>query len=81
MDSTVHHSLPNLFAQLGLPDDDESIQQFIARHAPLPGDMLLPDAPFWTPSQAALLRSEWKADADWAEVVDTLNTLLHQTEG
>lgn len=79
MDSTVHHSLPNLFAQLGLPDDDASIQQFIASHAPLPGDVLLPDAPFWTPSQAALLRNEWKADADWAEVVDTLNTLLHQS--
>ena len=78
MEPSVYHALPELFAQLGLPDDDKSIREFIARHAPLPGEVLLPDAPFWTLSQSSLLRSEWKADADWAEVVDTLNTLLRQ---
>ena len=78
MEPSVHHAMPELFAQLGLPDDDKSIRDFIARHAPLPGDVLLPDAPFWTPAQAALLRNEWKADADWVEVIDTLNNLIRQ---
>ena len=36
-----YHSLPNLFAQLGLPVGDTSIEQFIASHRPLPATLPL----------------------------------------
>ena len=72
-----HHSLPNLFAQLGLPVGDAAIEQFIASHRPLPATMPLAEAPFWSPAQAAFLREEWLEDGDWAEVVDELNLRMH----
>lgn len=71
------HRFPELFAQLGLDADLESIRSFIATHAPLPGDLRLEDAPFWTPAQARLLREALTVDADWSEVVDRLNQALH----
>lgn len=74
---TPLHSMRNLFAQLGLPSDQASIDEFIARHSPLPENMKLADAPFWTPSQATFLREEILEDADWAEIVDQLNASLH----
>ncbi len=67
---------PELFAQLGLDDDVASIRAFIASHSPLPGDVRLEDAPFWTPAQARMLRESLVEDADWAEVVDRLNLAL-----
>ena len=76
MESTVH-PFSELFAQLGLADDNASIQQFIATHSPLPDGMRLEEAPFWTPAQAQLLREERLDDADWAMVVDRLNVALH----
>lgn len=66
----------DLFAQLGLPADEAAIGQFIADHAPLPRSVELCEAPFWTPSQAALLRDEFIDDADWAHLVDQLNLAL-----
>lgn len=74
---TPLHSMRNLFAQLGLPSDQASIDEFIACHSPLPENMKLADAPFWTPSQATFLREEILEDADWAEIVDQLNASLH----
>lgn len=65
-----------LFEQLGLPADQASITAFIQKHAPLPSDVRLEDAPFWTASQAQLLREQTIADAEWAEVVDQLNLAL-----
>jgi hypothetical protein len=76
MESPVH-SMRNLFAQLGLPSDQASIDQFITTHSPLPEGMKLADAPFWTPAQASFLREEILEDADWAEIVDQLNACLH----
>jgi uncharacterized protein involved in type VI secretion and phage assembly len=70
------HPFHQLFKQLGLPSDDDSIRRFIERHAPLPEEVRLADASFWTPSQAAFLRNEILEDADWAEVVDNLNAAL-----
>jgi len=75
MENTVH-TLSELFRQLGLPDDSASIEDFIARHRPLPHGLSLAEAPFWTPSQAQFLSEEISADADWAELVDTLSSLL-----
>ncbi|MFT4171388.1 MAG: DUF2789 domain-containing protein [Rhodocyclaceae bacterium] len=70
------HTLNNLFAQLGLPDDAASIDAFILAHRPVPTTISLFDAPCWTPAQADLLRQQIMLDADWAEVVDQLNVRL-----
>jgi hypothetical protein len=75
MESPIHR-LGDLFRQLGLPDDQVSIEDFIATHRPLPDGVALADAPFWTPSQAQFLREEIADDADWAELVDSLGSLL-----
>ena len=72
MEAPVHH-MAHLFAQLGLPSDAASIDGFIASHSPLPPDVLLADASFWTAGQAAFLQEGMLVDADWAEVIDTLN--------
>ena len=72
----THHRFSELFAQLGLPNDDVSIGRFIQAHRPLAADILLAQAPFWTPAQAGLLKDEIGRDADWAEVVDQLNLAL-----
>jgi hypothetical protein len=75
LDTSVH-TLNNLFAQLGLPNSDKDIDDFVAKHQPLPQATRLSDARFWTPSQASFLRESIVCDADWAEVVDQLNALL-----
>jgi hypothetical protein len=76
MESSMH-SLSNLFAQLGLSSDEFAIERFIKTHSPLATNTLLSDASFWTQAQASFLREEILNDADWAEVIDQLNTKLH----
>jgi hypothetical protein len=78
-----HHTMQDLFAQMGLPDDDPSIQAFIQRNRPLPMTTRIYDAPFWSPSQAALIREKLADDADWAVLIDTLNVQLrdHPADG
>jgi Protein of unknown function (DUF2789) len=71
------HNINNLFAQLGLPSDQASIEQFIKTHSPLPAGVILTEAPFWSAAQASFLREELLNDADWAEVIDELSTHLH----
>ena len=70
------HSLSALFAQLGQPDDEKSIMDFIESHRPLDDEVLLHEASFWTPAQASFLCEAIRDDADWAEVVDELNAGL-----
>ena len=70
------HQFSDLFAQLGLPSDESDIRAFIAKHSPLPQNVELWDAAFWTPAQASLLRDEIAEEADWAETVDQLNLAL-----
>ncbi|HQX06242.1 MAG TPA: DUF2789 domain-containing protein [Zoogloea sp.] len=70
------HSIANLFAQLGLPSDTAAIDSFIDTHAPLPHDVPLTAAPFWTPVQALFLKTELDEDADWSAVIDTLDARL-----
>ena len=71
-------TLADLFAQLGLDADEAAQRAFIAAHAPLPANLPLPDAPFWTPAQATFLREALLEDAEWAEVVDQLDALLRR---
>ena len=75
MELPVHH-FSDLFSQLGLPSDPASIEAFIAEHKPVPDNLRLHQAPFWTPSQAQFLRDEILEDADWAELVDSLDASL-----
>lgn len=71
------HKMESLFAQLGLPSDRSSIDVFISQHQ-LPDNVELADANFWTTAQSTFLREEIIEDADWAEVVDELDCLLHK---
>lgn len=70
--------LTSLFAQLGLPVDVSAMDGFIAGHGPLPGGMLLHEAPFWTRTQADFLREGLLEDSDWVEAIDALNERLHE---
>lgn len=70
--------LSTLFEQLGLDSDAESIDAFIATHSPLPDDMKVSEAPFWSVAQATLLKDELLEDAEWAPIVDELNVRLHR---
>lgn len=74
---TMNHEFHELFEQLGLPSSESDIRAFIESHRPLPGDVKVTEAPFWTPAQAGLLKELLLDDADWAVVVDQLNVALH----
>jgi len=78
MDEPMHR-FHQLFAQLGLPSDAAGIAGFLQANWPLPGDVALPDATFWTASQAAFLRDALLQDADWAQQVEELSQALRQT--
>lgn len=72
------HRFTELFAQLGLPSDVESIRRFIESHSPVAAGTRLEEAPFWTAAQAQMLAELIAQDADWAEVADQLNVALHR---
>ena len=70
------HSLVSLFGQLGLDDSDEAIEKFISNNHPLPDNLELHKADFWSSSQASFLKKSKDEDADWAEIVDQLDVML-----
>jgi len=72
-----NHQFHELFDQLGLPSSEAEIREFISVHRPLPGDVKITEATFWTEPQKRLLKELLLQDADWAEVVDQLNVALH----
>jgi len=74
------HSFSELFKQLGLGSSHEEIENFLSEHAPLTTGILLSDATFWSPAQAAFLREARESDSDWSEVVDALNVALRATD-
>ncbi|MEO6276625.1 DUF2789 family protein [Roseateles sp.] len=79
MDTTTHHDLPDLFAQLGLPNSADDIQVFVLENRPLPQTLNLSEAPFWSASQVAFIREQWhQDDGDWVHVIDELNALLRE---
>lgn len=69
--------MQSLFAQLGEPNDADSIARFIEQHGHLHGQTALHEASFWKPAQAAFLRDAIALDAAWSPVVDALNAGLH----
>jgi hypothetical protein len=74
--NTFFHRFSELFAQLGLPASEEEIRNFITQHAPLPDDVRIEHAPFWSVPQARLLRELLLDDSDWSEMVDQLSLAL-----
>ena len=79
MNEPIHH-FSELFAQLGLPNDNQSISHFLTIHASMADRERLPDAPYWTPSQAAFLRESLTHDSDWSGLVDQLSAALGRPE-
>ena len=75
---TNSHDIINLFSQLGLPANEEYIEEFISEHYPLDSSVLLREAPFWSPGQAKFIREQIKLDADWCVAIDKLDTQLRQ---
>lgn len=71
------YNLSSLFAQLGKSSNEGAMGAFIESHGPLPEGIRLHEAPFWNASQAAFLAESVSEDADWAQAVESLNTLLH----
>ena len=76
MDRSLH-SINTLFAQLGLPNQDHEVDQFIRTHTLFSQGIPLDEASFWTPSQASFIKESLDFDSDWSEAVDELNTRLH----
>jgi hypothetical protein len=74
---TVKHNFENLFLQLGLSAEGNDIETFIKQHF-LDAGTALEDASFWSPGQAAFIKESRANDADWSDMVDELDTLLHK---
>jgi hypothetical protein len=72
---TSNHDMKGLFAQLGLPNSDTAIDNFIQNNH-LPSEIPMENAAFWSAGQAQFLRESIAQDADWAEVVDHLDAQL-----
>lgn len=73
---TSKHNLTTLFDQLGMASDPASIEEFITRHSPLPSEVAIQDAPFWSESQSHFLEEGLEDDSDWAEMIDELDAQL-----
>lgn len=78
MDKAIHH-FDDLFAQLGLPSDAEGIAHFLMVHGSMADGLRLPDAPYWTLSQASFLRDSLLQDSDWSGLVDQLSKALRRS--
>ncbi|MBE0484674.1 DUF2789 domain-containing protein [Marinobacter sp.] len=73
---TSTHSMRTLFEQLGLPSGHKEIEGFVTRYSPLPSEIAIQDAPFWSASQSQFLEEGLEEDSDWAETIDELDALL-----
>ena len=69
-------TLPTLFVQLGLAADELAMLRFIRQHRPMPAEMDFLHAPFWTPSQAAVLWRLRRRGPHWVEVLAQLEAAL-----
>ena len=74
------HDMPTLFAQLGLLNDEPSINRFITENAPLPEGQPIYEASCFNDSQAAFLAQGLDEDSDWVEIIDTLDTAMRNTD-
>lgn len=70
------HTMSDLFAQLGLPDSDSEIDEFIHLHRPMADNLTLEAASFWNNGQSQFIHEALDDDSDWSELVDQLNSRL-----
>ncbi|WP_444932259.1 DUF2789 family protein [Microbulbifer sp. SSSA002] len=75
METTGHHTLKDLFSQLGLASEEAQINTFLGTHF-LHRHEKLSAASFWTEGQREFLESAIRDDSDWCVAVDELDTLL-----
>ena len=68
-------TLNTLFAQLGLPNDDNSINRFINEHR-LGKYIRIDQATFWSPTKALFIREAFEQDSEWSGIVDQLDSQL-----
>ncbi len=73
---TSFHIVKDLFLQIGLPNDNPDIDNFIRENKGIPSSIPIWEADFWTQSQAAFLKESYDEDSDWVEAVDHLDALL-----
>nr|WP_086939086.1 DUF2789 domain-containing protein [Thaumasiovibrio occultus] len=71
------HNLSALFEQLGLSSSPTDIKSFVSNHRLISGETIT-EAPFWHPSQRRFINEALEEDADWAEAIDLLDTLLRK---
>lgn len=72
----IDYNMNELFAQLGLDNSDEAIDNFVANNQLGEGEALV-ESTIWNDNQRMFLQEEWKKDAAWVEVIDDLNVRLH----
>ena len=72
----TENDLSTLFEQLGLDGSEAGVDAFVAEHGPLESSVPLSEAPFWSESQARLLRETKLADGPLALAVDELDVRL-----
>lgn len=70
------YTIGTLFEQLGLDGDPAAVERFVGEHGPIPAEIELADASFWSDSQAAFLREAIERDGGWAIPVDELDAQL-----
>ncbi|MCV6611983.1 MAG: DUF2789 domain-containing protein [Amphritea sp.] len=68
--------MQDLFEQLGLDNDTQSIDEFIERNKIYGFDVHITDAPCWDGSQATFIRDSLYYDNQLAEAVDQLDIML-----
>ncbi len=73
-----HHTLNDLFAQLGLPNNDPDIDAFISLHKSIPAKTKIQSADFFTASQKDFLQQAFNDDADWVVVIEHLDAMLRR---
>lgn len=73
----VQPNMTNLFEQLGLDSSPESINAFFAGNHLEPEEDVS-EADFLSFEQRLTLARMRDEDAEWAEIVDTMETLLHK---
>ena len=71
-----HTKMQDLFAQLGLANDQASIDKFVSDNGGLARKTHIENAAFWSKPQAEFIKNALAEDAEWAELIDQLNTLL-----
>jgi len=61
-----------------MDNSPDEIEKFLHEHAPLAGEVALPDAIFWSSAQADFLSEALAEDGDWSEAADALNLALRK---